>query len=143
PTSIPGVSGKAREAVTALFQAIAEWQSEIAKLDEKNTKPVLDKMAAAAAALGWPKQIVDAARMQMHSITDVQTKAMEQIRGAWEEQLKLPNPTAMSPNAMLSKLKSTPGFGTPGGWPTADAFQTAATAPFAFWMECGKQWQKF
>ncbi|MBV8835635.1 MAG: hypothetical protein JO000_03785 [Alphaproteobacteria bacterium] len=143
PTAIPGLSNKAREAVTALFQAIAAWQEEIANLDERHTRHVLDRMATAAAALGWPKQIVDAARTQMQSITEVQRKAMEQIRGAWEEQLKLPNPTAAAPDAMLSKLKSMPGFGAVGGWPNADAFQSAATAPLAFWMDCGKQWQKF
>ncbi len=147
PTSIPGVSSKAREAVTALFQAIAAWQDEIANLDERHTRHVLDRMATAASALGWPKQIVDAARTQMQSITEVQTKAMEQIRGAWEEQLKLPNPAAAVPDAMLSKLKSMPGFGAANwsntSWPNADAFQSAATAPLAFWMDCGKQWQKF
>ena len=147
PTSIPGLSNKAREAATALFQAIAAWQDEIANLDERHTRHVLDRMATAAAALGWPKQIVDAARAQMQGITEVQTRAMEQIRGAWEEQLKLPNPSAAAPDAMLSKLKSMPGFGTAGAWPSgawpnADAFQSAATAPLAFWMDCGKQWQK-
>lgn len=143
PTSIPGLSNKARDAVTALFQAIAAWQEEVASLDERHTRHVLDRMATAAAALGWPKQIVDAARTQMQSITDVQRKAMEQIRGAWEEQLKLPNPAVAAPDAMLSKLKSMPGFGGASGWPNADAFQSAATAPLAFWMDCGKQWQKF
>src|SRR5581483_3499911 len=100
-------------------------------------------MATAAAALGWPKQIVDAARAQMQSITEAQTKVMEQIRSAWEAQLKLPNPTAAAPDAMLSKLKAMPGFGAAGAWPNAEAFQSAATAPLAFWMDCGKQWQKF
>src|SRR5581483_4345474 len=100
-------------------------------------------MATAAAALGWPKQIVDAARAQMQSITEAQTKVMEQIRSAWEAQLKLPNPTGAAPDAMLSKLKSMPGFGTAPAWPNADAFQAAATAPLTFWMECGKQWQTF
>lgn len=143
PTSIPGLSNKARDAVTALFQTIAAWQEEVASLDERHTRHVLDRMATAAAALGWPKQIVDAARTQMQSITEVQRKAMEQIRGAWEEQLRLPNPAVAAPDAMLSKLKSMPGFGGASGWPNADAFQSAATAPLAFWMDCGKQWQKF
>ena len=140
-TSIPGLSSKAREAVTSVFEAMTAWQSETAKVGEKNSKQVFDKMATAAAALGWPEQIVDAARAQIQGIGDMQAKTMEQIRNAWEEQLK--NPTAASPEAMLSKLKSMPGFGSASSLPNAEALQAAATAPLALWMEFGKQWQKF
>jgi len=142
PTSIPGLSDKARDAVSAVFEAMTAWQGEAAKVGEKNGKQVFDKMAAPAAALGWPEQVVDAARAQMQSISEIQTKAMDHIRDAWEEQLKLPRSTASS-EAMLSKLKSMPGFGQMGHLPNADALQTAATAPLALWMEFGKQWQKF
>ena len=141
PTSIPGLSSKAREAVTSVFEAMTAWQSETAKVGEKNSKQVFDKMATAAAALGWPEQIVDAARAQIQGIGDMQAKTMEQIRNAWEEQLK--NPTAASPEAMLSKLKSMPGFGSASNLPNAEALQAAATAPLALWMEFGKQWQQF
>ena len=140
-TSIPGLSSKAREAVTSVFEAMTAWQSETAKVGEKNSKQVFDKMATAAAALGWPEQIVDAARAQIQGIGDMQAKTMEQIRNAWEEQLK--NPAAASPEAMLSKLKSMPGFGTASNLPNAEALQAAATAPLALWMEFGKQWQQF
>jgi hypothetical protein len=141
PTSIPGLSSKAREAVTSVFEAMTAWQSETAEVGEKNSKQVFDKMATAAAALGWPEQIVDAARAQMQGIGDIQAKTMEHIRGAWEEQLK--NPTAASPDAMLSKLKSMPGFGSASSLPNAEALRAAATAPLALWMEFGKQWQTF
>ena len=140
-TSIPGLSNKAREAVSAVFEAMTVWQSETAKVGERNSKQVLDKMAMAAAALGWPEQIVDAARAQIHGIGQIQVQTMEHISAAWEEQLK--NPTAASPEAMLSKLKSMPGFEPASNWPTAEALRTAATAPLALWMEFGKQWQKF
>ena len=98
-------------------------------------------MATAAAALGWPEQIVDAARAQIQGIGDMQAKTMEQIQNAWEEQLR--NPTAASPEAMLSKLKSMPGFGSANSLPNAEALQAAATAPLALWMEFGKRWQQF
>ena len=99
-------------------------------------------MAKAAAALGWPEQIVDAARAQMQSINAMQIKTMDHIMDAWKEQLKLPDPTGASPSAMLEKLKSMPGFGAGGEWPNADALQQAATAPLALWIEFAKQWQK-
>ena len=140
PKSIPGLSSKAREAVTSVFEAMTAWQSETAKIGEKNSKQVFDKMATAAAALGWPEQIVDAARAQMHGIGEIQAKTMEHIRGAWEEQLK--NPTVPSPEAMLSKFPTMPNLGSAGGLPDAEGLRAAAAAPMALWMEFGKQWQQ-
>jgi len=121
---------------------MSAWRSETADVSEKNSRQVIEKMAAAAAALGWPEQIVDAARTQMQSVTEMQIKTMDQMMDAWEEQLKQPNPMNASPSAMLSKLRSSPGFGAAGSWPSLDAFQTAATNPLQFWMQFTEQWQK-
>ena len=142
PTSIPGLSHKARDAVNAAFEAMSTWRSEVADNSEKNIKRVIEKMAAAAAELGWPEQFVDAARTQMQSITEMQIKTMDQMMDAWEEQLKLPNPTNASPTAMLQRMKSPPGFGSFGSWPGADLFQMGATNPMQFWMQVAEQWQK-
>jgi len=142
PTSVPGLSNKAREAVNAAFDAMSTWRNETAHTSEKNSKQVIDKMAAAAAALGWPEQIVDMARTQMQSITEMQTKTIDHMMDAWEEQLKLPNPMSASPSALLSKLKSFPAFGSAGSWPGADAFQMAAMNPLRFWTQFAEQWQK-
>ena len=142
PMSVPGLTNKARAAVSAVFDSMSAWRNEIAATGENHSKQVLDKMAAAAAALGWPEQIVDAARVQLQSINEMQVKTMDHIMEAWEEQLKLPNPTDASPSAMLSKLKSMPGFGPAGAWPGADALQMA-NAPLGLWIEFAKQSQKF
>jgi hypothetical protein len=143
PISLPELSTQARAAVKTAFDSMSAWRNEIATAGETNSKQVLDKMAKAAAALGWPEQIVDAARAQIQSINAMQIKTMDHIMGAWEEQLKSPNPTGASPSAMLSKLQSMPGFGPGGEWPNADALQAAATAPLALWIEFAKQWQTF
>ena len=136
PMSVPGLSYKARDAVNAAFEAMSTWRGEIADNNEKNIKRVIEKMAAAAAELGWPEQIVDAARTQMQSLTEMQIKMMDRIMDAWEEQLKLPNATTASPSAMLQKLKPAAG----SGWP--DAFQMGATNPMQFWMQIAEHWQK-
>jgi len=121
---------------------MSTWRIEAAENSEKNSKEVIDKMAAAAEALGWPEQIVEAARTQMQSITEMQIKAMDHIMDAWEEQLKLPDAIAAAPSAMLSKLKSTPRLDQNGGWSGAEAFQMGAMNPFQFWMQFAEQWQK-
>ena len=136
PMSVPGLSSKAREAVNDAFDAMSTWRAELAENSEKNLKLVIDKMAAAAAALGWPEQIAEAARSQLQAITEMQTKAIDHLMDAWEEQLKSPNPMAASP-AMLSKLQSFPGFGGAGSWPGA----TSAN-PLEFWTQFMQQCQK-
>ena len=139
PMSVPGLSNDARNAMKAVFDAMSAWRNETADANEKHSKQVIEKVAAAAAALGWPAQIVDAARAQMQGVAEMQTKTIDHIVDAWEEQLKLPNPMTASPSAMLSKLKSLPGFGQADSRPGADVFQMN---PMQFWMQLAQQWQK-
>jgi len=142
PMPVPALTNEAREAVNAALKAMSTWRNEIAETSEKNGKQVIEKMAAAATALGWPAQIVDSNRTQMQSIAEMQIKAMDHMMDAWEEQLKLPNPMVASPSAILSKLKSLPGFAPAGTWPSVEAFQEAAVNPFQFWMKLAQEWQK-
>jgi hypothetical protein len=58
PASVPGLSGKVREAVNDTFEAMRTWRSEVRENNEKNVKQVIDKMAAAAATLGWPSKLL-------------------------------------------------------------------------------------
>ncbi len=140
--SVPGLSDEARKAVNAAFDAMSTWRIEIVDNSEKNSEQVIEKMAAAAQALGWPEQIVDASRAQMQSITKMQIQTMDQMMDAWEEQIKSPNPMTASPSAMLLKLKPLPSISPAGSWPNADTFQMAAMNPMQFWMQVADQWQK-
>jgi homospermidine synthase len=89
PMSVPGLSKEARDAVNAALGAMSNWRNETAETSEKNSKQVIEKMSTAAAALGWPEQIVEAARTQMQSITEMQIKTMDHLMDSWEQQLKL------------------------------------------------------
>jgi len=136
PMSIPGLSDEARQAVSAAFEAMSTYRREIVNSSEKNSEQVINKMAAAARALGWPEQIVDAIRTQLQGITKMQIEMMDRTMDVWEEQLKSPDTAAM-----LSKLQSLPNFGPAGNWPVADATQ-AALNPFQAYMQFVEQWQK-
>lgn len=140
PMSAPGLSDEARKAVNAAFDAMSTWRIETANNNEKNSEQVIEKLAAAARALCWPEQIVDATRAQMQSITKMQIQTIDQMMDAWEEQIK--SPMTDFPAAMLSKLKSLPSVSPAGSWPNAGAFQMAATNPLQFWMQFAEQWQK-
>ena len=141
PMSVPGLSDKAHQAVNAAFDAMSAWRIETVKDNEKNSEEVIEKMAAAARALGWPEQIVDATRAQLQSTTKMQIQMIDQMMDIWEEQIKSPNPMTAS-SAMLSKLKSPPGALPAGTWPNADAFAGAAMNPMQFWVQFAEQWQK-
>jgi hypothetical protein len=140
--SVPGLSSNAREAVNAAFDAMSTWRNEASETSEKNSKRVIEKMSAAATALGWPEQIVDAVRTQMQSVAEAQIKMMDNVMDAWEEQLKSPNPMTANPLAMLSKLKSSSPFGSVGSWPSANSLQSAAMNPLQFWKQYADQWEK-
>jgi ribonuclease D len=133
PLAATGLTNEAREGVNTALKALSTWRNEIADANQKNGKRVIEQMAAAAKALGWPEQVVDAARTQLQTNAEMQIKIMDQLMDAWEEQLKLPNPMTVAPSAMLSKLNSLPGFGsTPA----------AAANPLELWMQLAEQWQR-
>jgi hypothetical protein len=137
-----GLSDEAREAANAAFDAMSDWRTEAAESNERHLAKVIDKMAAAARALGWPEAIVDATRTQMQNIAKMQTQMMDRMMDAWEEQIKAPNPMTGDPSAMLSRLNSLSSFG-----PTASQQSTAGSSieamnPFKFWANVAEQWQK-
>jgi hypothetical protein len=135
PMSVTGLSNEARDAVTAAFDAMSMWRTETVNNSEKNLEQVIEKMTAAARALGWPEQIVDATRLQMQTVTKSQIQMMDQMMDALEEQIKSPNPSAM-----LSKLKSLSSFSSAGSWPNLG--DMSAMNPMQFSMQSIEQWQK-
>jgi hypothetical protein len=135
PMAVPGLSNEARDAVNAAFEAMSTWRTETVDNSEKNLGQVIVKMAAAARAVGWPEQIVDATRSQMQTVTKTQIQMMDQMMDAWEEQIKSPNPSAM-----LSKLKSLSGLNPAGTWP--NLADTYAMNPVQLHMQFVEQWQK-
>ena len=114
------------------FDAMSTWRTETMNNSEKNVAQVIDKMAAAARALGWPEQIVDTTRVQMQNLTKMQLQTIDHMMDAWEEQIKSPNPSAM-----LSRLQSIPGLS-----PTADVGAFPTFNPFQAYTQFVEQWQK-
>jgi hypothetical protein len=47
-------------------------------------------MAAAATALGWPKEVVETSRKHFEQASKMQTNMIDQLMDAWQEQLKSP-----------------------------------------------------
>ena len=135
PMSAPNLSEETRRAVTAAFDEMSMWRTETFTNGEKRFEQVMEKMAEAARALGWPEQVVDATRSQIQSITKMQIQTVDQVMDVWEEQIKSPNPS----QPILSKLKSFPNPGPADAWSSASLM---ASNPLQFYMQFVQQWQK-
>src|SRR5262245_12750894 len=85
-----GINEEAREAVVGAFDALSEWRGELAESAERNGAAVFEKMAAAAKAMGWPAEIVDAARNQIETASKLQLQILDQVMDVWEQQVKSP-----------------------------------------------------
>src|SRR5690242_7321085 len=132
PMSAVGLTQEARDGVNAALKSLADWRNELAETNEKNGKRVIEQMAVAATALGWPEQVVDAVRTQLHSIAGIPITTMDRLIDVWEEQVNLPNPMSASPSAMLSKVKTLPGLGS----------TYVFANPVQLWMQLAEQWQR-
>lgn len=134
----PKLSDEAREAISAAFDSVTTFHTELASSSEK----VVTKMAHAARVLGWPEPVVNGVTAQVAGMTKMHIEMMTHLMEAWQEQINSPNPMAHIPLVMLSKLQSWPGPLPAGTWPDAATFAKMAENPAEFWVTFGQQWQK-
>ena len=121
-----------REAVNAVFDALSAWREEVAASTARYSQTILDKMATAATAVGWPKEVVEASRKHFEQTSKMQTNMIDRLMDAWQEQLK--SPLRGPFNVQLPPFPGM-GFG---------AFQnsTSQIAPVQVWMEAAEAWQR-
>jgi hypothetical protein len=118
---------EAREAIKAVFEALSEWRDEVGATTERHGEMVLDKMAAAARALGWPKELVDASHKHLTQASKAQMHLIEQLMQAWEKQL-----TSATPDQFMAQLRTFPTMG----------LGAAPSTPLEFWMQAAEMWQR-
>ena len=155
------ITDDAKKTVRAAFESMANWRQEMATHYDQNSAQMLDKMGAAARAMGWPAEIVDTTRHQMQAMSKMQLQSMDHVMDVWQQQLSSPNP-ATAAQAMMSKLTTMPGtsngngFGMPSmpsmptmpsipgmpGMPGFDMNAMAGMNPMQMWMQAAEQWQK-
>ena len=121
-----------REAVNAVFDALSAWREEVAASTARYSQTVLDKMAAAATAMGWPKEVVEASRKHFEQASKMQTNMIDQLMDAWQEQLKSP----MS-GPFNVQLRQFTGMGS-----GASQNSTFQIVPVQLWMEAAEVWQR-
>ena len=118
----------AREAVNDFFDALSKWRDEVASSTERYSETILEKMVAAATAMGWPKEVVEASRSYLVQASKMQTHMIDQLMDAWQAQVKSP----MS-SQFVAQLQSYPGVGLG---------PSSGNAPVQLWMEAAQFWQR-
>ena len=113
--------------MNAVFNALSAWREEVAASTARYSQTVLDKMATAATAMGWPKEVVEASRRHCEQASKMQTNMIDQFMDAWQEQLKSPMPGPF--NVQLPPFPGM-GFGA-----------SQKIAPIQLWMEAVEAWQ--
>ena len=121
---IQSLPREAREATKAVFDALSEWRDEVGASTERYSETVLDKMAAAARALGWPKELVEASHKHLAQASKMQMHVIDQLMDAWQKQLT--SPTA---DQFMAQLRTLPSAGF-------------AATPIDFWVQAVELWQR-
>jgi hypothetical protein len=131
PRVIEGLGAEAREAMNAVFDALSEWREEVSGSIQRSNESVLAKMATAAEALGWPKELVETSRTHLAESSKVQLRMIDQLMDAWQTQVRSPMPEQFM--AQLRALQL-PSAGTPA--------MAMATAPMEMWWQAAEMWQR-
>jgi hypothetical protein len=125
---LQGLPREARDAIKAVFDALSEWRDEVGTTTERHSEAVLDKMAAAGRALGWPKELVDASHKHLAEASKAQIHLIDQMMQAWEKQL-----TAPTLDQFMAQLRTLP---------TVGSGVTPMSTPLDFWMQAAEMWQR-
>lgn len=119
-TSPVPTEAEARKAMTEVIDALTEWRGEVAASSKRFNDVILDKIADAAATLGWPRSVLEATKSALYETSEAQLKLIDQMADAWRQQLKSP----------LS-----------GGFPISSSASVSFN-PMDLWLQAATAWQK-
>ena len=132
--SFPCLSGEARQAAMAALNAVAQWRDEIASANDRCLTKVLDQVATAQLAQGWPNSVTIATREHLAKAAKIQTQMLDRLMAEWEQQLKSkassPNPAIFASAAAIDPVSEVMRFG-----------QMTLT-PYKIWFNAAEAWQR-
>ena len=138
-TKLTSLSNEGREAVAEAFVALEHWRSEIGAANERCLTKVLDQVANAHRALGWPEQATCAAKEHFLKASSIQSQMIEQAMDLWQQQLKAQNWRSGAVGAMF-QAPTRPQFTQPAS--EMMRFSEMTLTPFNLWIEAAQAWQR-
>ena len=128
------LNGEARHAVMDAFNAVSRWRDEISRANDRYLTDVLDQVAAAQRAQGWPNSVTVATREHLLQASKVQAQMIDQLMGDWEQQLKS---RGAAPDPSMSRRPSVAN-------PVAEMMRLGemTLTPFKIWLNAAEAWQR-
>ena len=128
------LSGEARQALMDAFSAVSQWREEIASANDRCLTKVLDQVAAAQRAQGWPNSVTVATREHLLKASKLQTQMIDQLMAEWEQQLKS---KGASPDGSVLRTASVPD-------PLSEMMRLSqmTLTPFKLWLSAAEAWQR-
>jgi hypothetical protein len=131
------ISSESRRAVASAFEALEQWRDEIFSANDRCLTKVLDQMAAAHRAVGWPDHVTAAAREHLLKASKVQTQMIDQVMDAWERRLKSEEVARSLPEGLAFQM---PAFSDPVSEMMRLGEMTLV--PFKLWIQAAEAWQR-
>ena len=136
------LSSQSRQAVTNAFEALEQWRDEVFAANDRCLTNVLDQMAAAHRAMGWPDHVTAAARENLLKASKAQTHMIDQVMDAWERQLKsLDIPQGM-PAGLMFQMPAFSGAAFSDPVFEMMRFGEMTLVPFRLWVQAAEAWQR-
>lgn len=139
--SLNALGDEQRKAMTAAFEAMADWRQQMSTMQEKGSAAMFDKMSDAAKSLGWPTQFVDLTRQQIETVTKMQNQVIDQVMDAWQKQATAKPGTFQAPN-----IPNMPNFPNASNnmFPNMPDMSNMGMPmmPLQIWMQAAEMWQK-
>ena len=139
--NLTSLSNEARQAAISAFDALGQWRGEISSANDRYLTRVLDQMAVAQRAMGWPDQVTAGAREHLLKASKMQAQTIDQVMNAWEQQLKSSNASSGVPEGF--RFQSPASSGSAFTDPVSEMMRLGEMtfAPFKLWMQAAEMWQ--
>jgi hypothetical protein len=140
--NMTALSDEARQAMTSAFDALSQWRDDMTAANDRWLAKVLDQMAAAARTMGWPDQAIGTLREQLRSASKMQTRMIDQVMDAMEQQLRSSTSPMGIRRGAFDQMPGFPAAAFPGPMPEMLGMSGMAFAPWQFWMQTAEMWQR-
>ena len=139
---LTSLSTEARQSVTTAFDALARWRDEIFSANDRCLTKVLDQMAVAQRAIGWPDHVTAAAREHLLKASKIQTQMIDQVMDAWERQLKSPSVPSSVPEGFMLQMPALSRSASTDPMSEMMRLGEMTLVPFKLWMQAAETWQR-
>jgi hypothetical protein len=142
PRNLTRLNSEARKAVSAAFDALRDWSDEVHAANNRCLTKVLDHVAAAQRATGWPEHLSAVTRDNIVQTSKLQTQLIDQLLQAWDELLETGRAPTRLPQGFHFLPARSSGSTLHEAMPDMAQLGELSVAPLKAWMQAADIWQR-